>query len=55
LKLKDVRVDDRPDSNKPKIMTSIETVDRLISDVLSGGYNTDRTEPDIPNIKPESK
>ena len=39
MKLRDVRVDDRPDSNKPHIMTSIETVDRLISEVLSGGYN----------------
>jgi hypothetical protein len=38
LKLRDVRVDDRPDSSNPHIITSIETVDRLISDVLSGGY-----------------
>jgi len=39
LKFRDVRVDDRPDNNKPHIRTSIETVDRLISEVLSGGYN----------------
>jgi hypothetical protein len=32
-------VEEIPESNKPRIITSIETVERLIKEVLSGGYN----------------
>jgi hypothetical protein len=38
-KLRLVRVEEIPESNKPRIITSIETVERLIKEVLSGGYN----------------
>jgi hypothetical protein len=38
-KLRDVRFDDIPDNDKPNMITDIPTDDKLINDVLSGGYN----------------
>jgi hypothetical protein len=38
-KLSDVRVDDVPDNSNPASIVSITIGDKLINDVLSGGYN----------------
>ena len=38
-KLIDVRVDDVPDNSNPASIVSITIGDKLINDVLSGGYN----------------
>ena len=39
MKLIDVRHDDIPDNNNPYNKISIPIGDRLINDVLNGGYN----------------
>ena len=39
MKLIDVRHDDIPDNNNPYNIISISICDRLINDVLNGGYN----------------
>ena len=39
MKLIDVRHDDIPDNNNPYNNISIPIGDRLINDVLNGGYN----------------
>jgi hypothetical protein len=38
-KLSDVRVDDVPDNSNPASIVSTTIGDKLINDVLSGGYN----------------
>jgi len=38
-KFKDVKVDDVPDNSKATMIRSITIGDKVISDVLSGGYN----------------
>jgi hypothetical protein len=42
-KLRDVRLEDRPDSNRPFTIRDIPRGDRFIRAVLSGGYNVQPT------------
>ena len=53
-KLSDVKQDDTPDINNPKIMYVVEDGDKLMKDVLNGGYNVHPVPPPNSAIKERS-
>ena len=50
-KLSDVRHEDIPDINNPNIMKAILEGDKLIKEVLNGGYNVHPVPPPNSDIK----
>jgi hypothetical protein len=54
-KLTDVREEDIPDINKPKIIRATLEGDKLIKEVLSGGYNVHPVPPPNSEIKERTK
>ena len=50
-KLSDVRHEDIPDINNPNIMRAILEGDKLIKEVLNGGYNVHPVPPPNSDIK----